>query len=255
MRKLFPVRVIGDSGRGRCLAPGARTAGASTRCGAQSGQRQEAAGENAVQANRMATGLLSQSHSDESRHILSRQIRASRKYRSAWPENTTRERVRPTKLESVRAAWARWNTCTQRTPNARRVCRAVRRRSTRGATLACGPRAACRPAASARLLWRGSVPTVSTACSAISVVSPTSVVATSIRRTSGKGRSATSRCSCRMATTDLDTPAGNWWLANQQLAAALEFRGYDVHLARGTGGHDGQHGGAILPDSLRWLWS
>jgi hypothetical protein len=58
-----------------------------------------------------------------------------------------------------------------------------------------------------------------------------------------------------MATTDLDTPAGNWWLANQQLAAALEFRGYDVHLARGTGGHDGQHGGAILPDSLRWLWS
>jgi enterochelin esterase family protein len=22
----------------------------------------------------------------------------------------------------------------------------------------------------------------------------------------------------------------------------------------GTGGHSGKHGGAILPDSLRWLW-
>jgi enterochelin esterase-like enzyme len=54
---------------------------------------------------------------------------------------------------------------------------------------------------------------------------------------------------------DLDTPAGNWWLANQQLAAALEFRGYDYHFARGTGGHNGEHGGAILPDSLRWLWA
>lgn len=54
---------------------------------------------------------------------------------------------------------------------------------------------------------------------------------------------------------DLDTPAGNWWLANQQLAAALEFRGYDYYFARGTGGHNGEHGGAILPDSLRWLWA
>lgn len=53
---------------------------------------------------------------------------------------------------------------------------------------------------------------------------------------------------------DLDNRFGSWWLANQQLAAALEFRGYDLKVAWGTGGHDGKHGGAILPDSLRWLW-
>jgi enterochelin esterase-like enzyme len=54
---------------------------------------------------------------------------------------------------------------------------------------------------------------------------------------------------------DLDNDAGNWWLANQQLAAALAYRGYDHRFVAGTGGHDGRHGGAILPDSLRWLWS
>ncbi|MCB9333849.1 MAG: esterase family protein [Lewinellaceae bacterium] len=54
---------------------------------------------------------------------------------------------------------------------------------------------------------------------------------------------------------DLDNRFGNWWLANQQMAAALAFRHYDYQFAGGTGGHDGKHGGAILPDSLRWLWA
>ncbi|MEQ4209399.1 alpha/beta hydrolase-fold protein [Actinopolymorpha sp. B9G3] len=54
---------------------------------------------------------------------------------------------------------------------------------------------------------------------------------------------------------DLDTPSGNWWLANQQMAAALKFRGYDYTFVGGTGAHDGKHGGAILPESLRWLWA
>jgi len=44
-------------------------------------------------------------------------------------------------------------------------------------------------------------------------------------------------------------------LARQQMAAALAFRGYEFQFAKGTGGHDGKHGGAILPDTLRWLWS
>jgi len=54
---------------------------------------------------------------------------------------------------------------------------------------------------------------------------------------------------------DLDNRFGSWWLANQQMAAALAFRGYEFQFAKGTGGHDGKHGGAILPDTLRWLWS
>jgi enterochelin esterase-like enzyme len=53
---------------------------------------------------------------------------------------------------------------------------------------------------------------------------------------------------------DLDNEYGNWWLANLQMVAALKYRGYDHMFVPGTGGHDGKHGGAILPDSLRWLW-
>jgi enterochelin esterase family protein len=53
---------------------------------------------------------------------------------------------------------------------------------------------------------------------------------------------------------DLDNERGNWWLANQEMAAALKFRGYDYKFVGGTGTHSGKHGGAILPDSLRWLW-
>jgi enterochelin esterase family protein len=53
---------------------------------------------------------------------------------------------------------------------------------------------------------------------------------------------------------DLDNKFGHWPLANQQMAAALKFRGYDYRFEFGKGAHDGKHGGAILPESLRWLW-
>jgi enterochelin esterase family protein len=53
---------------------------------------------------------------------------------------------------------------------------------------------------------------------------------------------------------DLDNNNGNWPLANQQMAKALEFKGYDYAFAYGQGFHSGKHGRAILPDSLRWLW-
>ncbi len=53
---------------------------------------------------------------------------------------------------------------------------------------------------------------------------------------------------------DLDNLHGNWWLSNQQMAAALKFQKYDYKFMGGEGGHNGKHGGAILPDSLRWLW-
>lgn len=53
---------------------------------------------------------------------------------------------------------------------------------------------------------------------------------------------------------DLDNLHGNWPLANQEMAAALKFAKYDYEFVYGDGGHNGKHGGAILPDSLRWLW-
>jgi enterochelin esterase-like enzyme/sugar lactone lactonase YvrE len=53
---------------------------------------------------------------------------------------------------------------------------------------------------------------------------------------------------------DLNNAHGDWPLANQQMASALLFAGYDVRFEFGDGAHNGKHGGAILPDSLRWLW-
>jgi quercetin dioxygenase-like cupin family protein len=53
---------------------------------------------------------------------------------------------------------------------------------------------------------------------------------------------------------DLDNQYGNWWLANQQMASALKYKDYDYQFVAGTGAHNGKHGGAILPQSLEWLW-
>jgi len=55
-------------------------------------------------------------------------------------------------------------------------------------------------------------------------------------------------------SNDLNNLHGNWPLSNQQMASALMFAGYDVRFVFGDGAHNGKHGGAILPDSLRWLW-
>ena len=51
-----------------------------------------------------------------------------------------------------------------------------------------------------------------------------------------------------------DEPDDNWVAASLEVAATLLRRGYDVRLALGDGGHDGNHGGVLLPDALRWLW-
>jgi len=53
---------------------------------------------------------------------------------------------------------------------------------------------------------------------------------------------------------DLDNMHGNWPLANRDMAAALKFKGYDYKFVMGEGRHSGRHGGAIFPDTMRWLW-
>ena len=55
-------------------------------------------------------------------------------------------------------------------------------------------------------------------------------------------------------SNDLDNLHGSWPLANRSMSAALKFAKYDFRYVEGDGGHNGKHGGAILPDSLRWLW-
>lgn len=65
---------------------------------------------------------------------------------------------------------------------------------------------------------------------------------------------------------DLNNDHGNWFLANQEMLSALNYanekaskigdRGprYQVKHEWGHGAHNPNHGGAILPESLKWLW-
>ncbi|MDZ4287452.1 MAG: esterase family protein, partial [Prosthecobacter sp.] len=53
---------------------------------------------------------------------------------------------------------------------------------------------------------------------------------------------------------DLDNQFGNWPLANEDMAAALKFAGYDFKFVQGEGTHNGKHGASMFPDTMRWLW-
>jgi enterochelin esterase family protein len=67
-------------------------------------------------------------------------------------------------------------------------------------------------------------------------------------------------------SNDLDNEHGNWFLANQQMLSALEWANaeadrkqtpgarYTLRHVWGDGAHSDQHGGALLPEILRWLW-
>lgn len=69
-------------------------------------------------------------------------------------------------------------------------------------------------------------------------------------------------------SNDLNNNHGNWFLANQQMLSALEWSNanptangrqdtgarYDVRYEWGDGAHSDVHGGAILPDMLRWMF-
>jgi gluconolactonase len=53
---------------------------------------------------------------------------------------------------------------------------------------------------------------------------------------------------------DQNIYSGSWYMANQDVAMALEYAGYDARFVVGTEGHNIKQGAAILPDALRWLW-
>ena len=66
--------------------------------------------------------------------------------------------------------------------------------------------------------------------------------------------------------TALANEHGNWFLANQEMLAALQFANanadrrklegprYDVRHEWGDGNHSDTHGGALLPEILRWMF-
>src|SRR5262249_49830334 len=72
--------------------------------------------------------------------------------------------------------------------------------------------------------------------------------------TSRKAKKRTSLVFLQDGKKDLNNEHGNWWLANLQMDSALKFRNYDSRFVPGEGGHNGNHGGPILPESLIWLW-
>jgi enterochelin esterase family protein len=53
---------------------------------------------------------------------------------------------------------------------------------------------------------------------------------------------------------DLDNPFGNWPLANQQMAKALAYQGYDHTFVFGDGAHNSKHGASLFPEAMKWLW-
>ena len=54
---------------------------------------------------------------------------------------------------------------------------------------------------------------------------------------------------------DVDNFAGSWPLANQQMAAALKYMGYDSRFDYVDGyAHNSMHGGSVFPEALKWLW-
>ncbi len=55
-------------------------------------------------------------------------------------------------------------------------------------------------------------------------------------------------------SNDLNIYCGDWWMANQTMERALTFSGYEVNHQWGEGPHSHNHGGAIMPEALRWLW-
>ena len=54
--------------------------------------------------------------------------------------------------------------------------------------------------------------------------------------------------------SDLDNMHGHWPLANQDMAAALNWAGYEHVFTMTGGGHDGRPGGALLPQALKWAF-
>ncbi len=54
---------------------------------------------------------------------------------------------------------------------------------------------------------------------------------------------------------DIDNPFGSWPLSNKLMASSLQYMGYDTRFDWAEGfSHSADHGGALFPDALKWLW-
>lgn len=62
------------------------------------------------------------------------------------------------------------------------------------------------------------------------------------------------RVSLTSGPYDLSNQYGVWWDANRAMAAALRDRGYDVRTAWSDNPHNPRFAGAVLSETLAWLW-
>ena len=69
-----------------------------------------------------------------------------------------------------------------------------------------------------------------------------------------KGEPKPIRVFLQDGANDLDNAAGNWPLANNEMARALEYGGYEYKFVFGHGFHSDKQGRVNLPDALRWIW-
>jgi enterochelin esterase-like enzyme/sugar lactone lactonase YvrE len=54
---------------------------------------------------------------------------------------------------------------------------------------------------------------------------------------------------------DIDNAFGSWPWANQQMASALKYMGYDVRFDWAEGyAHNADFGGSKFPEAMKWLW-
>ncbi len=54
---------------------------------------------------------------------------------------------------------------------------------------------------------------------------------------------------------DVDNIAGSWWWANQQMASALSYMGYDARFDQAEGyAHNADFGSSKFPEAMKWLW-
>lgn len=54
---------------------------------------------------------------------------------------------------------------------------------------------------------------------------------------------------------DVDNAFGSWWWANQRMASALQYMGYDVRFDQAEGyAHNADFGGSKFPEAMKWLW-
>jgi len=49
-------------------------------------------------------------------------------------------------------------------------------------------------------------------------------------------------------------PNWDWFAQNVKMVEAFKEKGYDMTYVFGMGSHNNKHGGAIMPEMLRWLW-